>query len=56
MKVVATENAPAALGPYSQGYVHGGIFYSAGQLGLDPAIRRAGRKGSRVRRTRPAEM
>lgn len=36
MKVVATKNAPAALGPYSQGYVHGGIFYSAGQLGLDP--------------------
>ena len=36
MKVVATKNAPAALGPYSQGYVHGGMFYSAGQLGLDP--------------------
>ena len=36
MKVVAPKNAPAALGPYSQGYVHGGIFYSAGQLGLDP--------------------
>ena len=36
MKVVATKNAPAALGPDSQGYVHGGIFYSAGQLGLDP--------------------
>lgn len=36
MKVVATKNAPAALGPYSQGYVHGGILYSAGQLGLDP--------------------
>ena len=36
MKVVATKNAPAALGPYSQGYVHNGIFYSAGQLGLDP--------------------
>lgn len=36
MKVVATKNAPAALGPYSQGYVHGGIFYGAGQLGLDP--------------------
>ena len=36
MKVLATKNAPAALGPYSQGYVHGGIFYSAGQLGLDP--------------------
>ena len=30
MKVVATEKAPKALGPYSQGYVHGGMFYSAG--------------------------
>lgn len=37
MKVVATEKAPAALGPYSQGYVSGGVFYSAGQLGADPA-------------------
>ena len=37
MKVVATEKAPAALGPYSQGYVHGGMFFSAGQLGADPA-------------------
>ena len=26
MKVVATEKAPKALGPYSQGYVHNGIF------------------------------
>lgn len=37
MKVVATEKAPAALGPYSQGYVHGGIFYSAGQVPINPA-------------------
>ena len=37
MKIVATEKAPAALGPYSQGYIHGGMFYSAGQLGADPA-------------------
>lgn len=36
MKIVATEKAPKALGPYSQGYVHAGIFYSAGQLGADP--------------------
>ena len=36
MKAVSTDKAPKALGPYSQGYVHGGIFYSAGQLGLDP--------------------
>lgn len=37
MKVIATEKAPKALGPYSQGYVHGGIFYSAGQIPINPA-------------------
>ena len=36
MKAVATEKAPKALGPYSQGYVHGGIFYSAGQIPINP--------------------
>ena len=38
MKVVATEKAPKALGPYSQGYVHNGMFYSAGQIGVNPEI------------------
>ena len=37
MKVVATEKAPKALGPYSQGYVHNGIFYPAGQIPINPA-------------------
>ncbi len=37
MKVVATEKAPKALGPYSQGYVHNSLFYSAGQIPIDPA-------------------
>ena len=37
MKVVATDKAPKALGPYSQGYVHNGIFYSAGQIPINPA-------------------
>jgi len=37
MKVIATDQAPKALGPYSQGYVHNGIFYSAGQIPIDPA-------------------
>ena len=36
MKAVATEKAPKALGPYSQGYVHGGILYSAGQIAINP--------------------
>ena len=38
MKVVSTEKAPKALGPYSQGYVHNGIFYSAGQIPINPAV------------------
>lgn len=37
MKVIATEKAPKALGPYSQGYTHNGIFYSAGQIPINPA-------------------
>lgn len=37
MKVIATDKAPKALGPYSQGYVHNGMFYSAGQIPIDPA-------------------
>ncbi|MEF9946063.1 MAG: Rid family detoxifying hydrolase [Lachnospiraceae bacterium] len=37
MKVVATTKAPKALGPYSQGYIHAGIFYSAGQIPINPA-------------------
>ena len=37
MKVLAIDNAPKALGPYSQGYVHNGIFYSAGQIPINPA-------------------
>ena len=32
MKIVATEKAPKALGPYSQGYVHNGVLYTAGQI------------------------
>ncbi len=37
MKVVATDKAPKALGPYSQGYIHNGLFYSAGQIPINPA-------------------
>ena len=36
-KVISTESAPAALGPYSQGVVSGGMLFTAGQLGLDAA-------------------
>lgn len=34
---IHTEHAPAAVGPYSQGFWAGELFYSAGQVALDPA-------------------
>jgi 2-iminobutanoate/2-iminopropanoate deaminase len=37
MERIQTDAAPAAIGPYSQAVVHGGIVYTAGQIALDPA-------------------
>jgi 2-iminobutanoate/2-iminopropanoate deaminase len=34
---IATPEAPAALGPYSQAVAAGGFLFCSGQLGLDPA-------------------
>ena len=36
-KVVSTDQAPAAIGPYSQAIKSGGMVYVSGQLPLDPA-------------------
>lgn len=35
-KVIATKNAPAAIGPYSQAVQVGNMLFASGQLGLDP--------------------
>ena len=35
--IVATEKAPAAVGPYSQAIKVGHFVFTAGQIGLDPA-------------------
>jgi 2-iminobutanoate/2-iminopropanoate deaminase len=34
MKIVSTNQAPAAIGPYSQGIIAGNLFYSSGQIPL----------------------
>jgi 2-iminobutanoate/2-iminopropanoate deaminase len=36
MNIVQTSNAPAAIGPYSQGVVVNNLFYSSGQIPLTP--------------------
>ncbi|MDD4515189.1 RidA family protein [Massilibacteroides sp.] len=35
-KIIATNNAPAALGPYSQAVQAGNTLFASGQLGIDP--------------------
>lgn len=36
MKEIQTKNAPAAIGPYSQGFEVNGIVYTSGQIPVDP--------------------
>ena len=37
MTVISTENAPAAIGPYSQGMIVGSLVFCSGQIPVDPA-------------------
>ena len=36
MKIISTQKAPAAIGPYSQATIHGDTMYCSGQIGLTP--------------------
>ena len=37
MEIISTNNAPGAIGPYSQGYIVNGLVYTSGQIGIDPS-------------------
>ena len=37
MQFISTENAPAAIGPYSQGFIANGFVFTSGQIPVDPA-------------------
>ncbi len=37
MKVITTDRAPGAIGPYSQAMVVGNLIYCSGQIPIDPA-------------------
>ena len=39
-KIVKTDKAPAAIGPYSQGVIAGGFLYTSGQIAIDPATQK----------------
>jgi 2-iminobutanoate/2-iminopropanoate deaminase len=36
-RIVKTDGAPAAIGPYSQAVIAGGLVFCSGQIALDPA-------------------
>ena len=36
MKIIQTDQAPAAIGPYSQAIVFGNVVYTSGQIPLSP--------------------
>jgi 2-iminobutanoate/2-iminopropanoate deaminase len=36
MKIIATDNAPPAIGPYSQAIIHNGMVYCSGQIPFTP--------------------
>lgn len=37
LKIVSTDTAPKAIGPYSQAVIVGDLIFTAGQIALDPA-------------------
>lgn len=37
MKIIATDKAPAAIGPYSQGLEHGNMVFVSGQIPVNPS-------------------
>jgi 2-iminobutanoate/2-iminopropanoate deaminase len=53
--VIATDQAPAAIGPYSQGVRVGNLVFTAGQIALDPATQLVVAPGIEEQTTRVLE-
>ena len=53
--VIATDKAPAAIGPYSQGIRVGNLVFTAGQAGVDPATQQVVAGGIAEQTTRTFE-
>ena len=57
MKIIKTEKAPAAIGPYSQAIAVNGLVYTSGQIALDPETGElAGDIGTSLSGTEAVEM
>ncbi|MGO9777508.1 MAG: RidA family protein [Terracidiphilus sp.] len=54
-QVIATDEAPAAIGPYSQGVRIGNLIFTAGQAGVDPVTQQVVAGGITEQTTRTFE-
>jgi 2-iminobutanoate/2-iminopropanoate deaminase len=54
-QVIATDKAPAAIGPYSQGVRVGNLVFTAGQVGVNPSTRQVVEGGITEQTTRVLE-
>ena len=52
MKVVYTEKAPAAIGPYSQAMILNGVLFTSGQIPVNPATGEINEIPLRLRQSR----
>ncbi|MGA2632796.1 MAG: Rid family detoxifying hydrolase [Terracidiphilus sp.] len=53
--VIATDKAPAAIGPYSQGVHAGNLVFTAGQIAIDPSTQQVVAGGITEQTTRALE-
>ncbi len=53
--IISTHDAPAAIGPYSQAVVAGGLVFTSGQIGLDPKTGQMVEGGTKVQTERVLE-
>jgi 2-iminobutanoate/2-iminopropanoate deaminase len=53
--IIATDKAPAAIGPYSQAVRAGNLIFTAGQVGVDPANQQVVAGGITEQTTRAME-
>ena len=54
-KIVSTDKAPAAIGPYSQAVIAGGLLFASGQIPLDPETQQVVAGGIEEQTTRVLE-
>ena len=54
-EIIATDKAPAAIGPYSQAVRVGNLLFTAGQVGVDPATQQPVAGGITEQTTRAME-